>query len=214
MLLAQELALISILPELERPERFQRMYEAAAMSGLLAAEISLLGRIHVVDGGVRVNDDSPTGDELLDDVVSSFKKNAGWQLPSQLRMLVHDLGGVWDRVLSRLETDGLVESERVRELVVIPTDHHQADQSEREAIIKRLYEAATSDSAPDIRTSILLAVIHPANLDKVIVPDRSVRVDAKVRLREVLDEKDVDETTRAIIGVIQNSIRKVITWDR
>ena len=85
--------------------------------------------------------------------------------------------GTWDTVTANLDS---------------------ATMARRDSIVWRLQEAASSDTALDIRTALLLSFAGPAALLEVVAPRRAGRRHARWRIDHILDDTPFADLRRTV----------------
>jgi hypothetical protein len=187
MLLAEELALITLDPDSGRHALGTRDALNACLAGLLVAELQL--------------DDRPAAPIL--DAASDVVDEAGPKIKPVLsamnRGLERRLGvGTWDALLGGLVETGVVAP---AEGTLRPR-HRVLDRQARDAIVERLQAAAGGDDPLDVRTAVLLSMTGPAQLLELVAPHRAGRKHARRRIDHALD------TT--VMQPVADSVRKVL----
>ena len=187
MLLAEELALISLDPGSGRHAMGTRDNLNACLAGLLVAELQLEDRpaAPILDAAREVLDQSGP---KLKAVLSAMSRG-----------LERRLGlGTWDAVVGGLVDTGVVAP---AEGTLRPS-HHVLQPAVQDAIIERLRHAAASDEPLDARTAVLLSMTGPAQLLEVVAPERATRKHARRRIDHALDA--------SALGQVAESVRKVL----
>lgn len=206
MLLAEEFALVSIVPEHERPPGGAREYVEIAVRGLLVMELAHAGRLRLDGKRMVVTDDgNDIDDDLLADVVQSVR-HYDRKVGKQLRRLDKDLGGAWNRVTDRLARAGYVELIRGKRFGIFPTKRWRPNEPDRDLIVQRLHEAGTGKGPIPDRTAMVLSMIGPAQLLEVVFPKRSERKRASKRIDGALEASDLGPSVKRAIQDMQAAI--------
>ena len=208
MLLAAELALLSIDPDSGRHAMGNRDKLNACLAGLLVGELVVDGGAVAGerDGTVLVTDDVP-GDPVLAataDVVAVRGPKLKAVMSSMDRSLGKRLGtGTWDSVVGTLVAAGVLGAAdgglRPRHAVLEP--------AASDAVLGRLRHAAAGDEPLDTRTALVLTMTGPANLLEVVAPDRHGRKHARRRIDHALDESSLGD----IGGVVRKLLAEAAT---
>lgn len=204
MLLAEELALVSLSPETGRHGAGLREVMNACLSGLLVAELMIDGVAAPGDkDGSVVLTGRASGSPTLA-ATAGVVTEKGPKLKSILsgmnRGLNRRLGtGTWDSTLAGLGRAGIVVSagggaRRMR--------FELPDASVRDDLLIRLRAAAAGDGVLDLRTAVVLSVTGPARLLEVMAPERATRRHARRRIDHALDHTELDAVAVAVRRVI------------
>ena len=217
MLLAEELALVSLNPESGRHAVGIRTQLNACLAGLLVAELVLDGVVepHGSDGvavaigrtpSTRSTPSTSPTLEAAADVVAEKGPKIKAVLSRMDRGLSRRLGaGTWDAVLSGLVRGGVVVwregSRRPRYEVV--------EMAVRDTVVERLRAAAATDDVLDARTALVLSMTGPAHLLEVVAPVRGGRRHARDRIDHALDSTDLEpvgDVVRRLIAEAEAAI--------
>jgi len=194
MLLAEELALISLDPDSGRHPVGIRDKLNACLAGLLIVEAQL---------------DSTTDDALVR-AAGEILEQAGPKLKSVLsamdRGLERRVGhGTWDAVVQGLVADRVVAPADGR----IRPRHRVLDIAKRDEIVERLRAAATSDDPMPARTAMLLSMTGPANLLELVAPERATRKHARRRIDHALEDTSLDPVAQSVRKVLADAAAAV-----
>jgi hypothetical protein len=204
MLLAAELALLSIDPDTGRHAMGNRDTLNACLAGLLVAELVVDGAAVAGerDGTVLPADHVPADPVLAAtaDVVAVRGPALKAVMSSMDRSLGKRLGtGTWESVVGTLVAAGILDaadgSLRPRHAVLEP--------AARDAVLRRLQQAAATDDPLDARTALVLTMTGPANLLEVVAPERQGRKHARRRIDHALDEgvlRDIGGVVRRLLA--------------
>ena len=165
-------------------------------AGVLA-ELAVQRRIAFTNGApVEVLDASPTGDDLLDEVLRSLQAHPR-RLASALRANLAAHGR--DRTLARLVESGILEYHDNRILGLFHVRRYPAHGGAAESQIRERLRASVVDGVePDERTRALLGIAAGAGLTRAFLT-RDERTATKPRLTEILQDEAVGRTLRRVI---------------
>jgi hypothetical protein len=204
LLLAEELALLSIDPGRGRARLGERSLMNATLAGLLIAELVIDGAFEAVSDGARlVRSTAPEPANRLLAAAARIAETNGPNVKSLLRAMDRGLhremgSGTWDSVLLGLVDAGVLAPSKGRWIA-----HHAVlAPAVRDEIVARLQAAAAGDGQLNPRTAIVLSMTGPAHLLQLVAPDRATRKHARRRIDHCLEETDL-----AKVGIL---VRKVL----
>jgi hypothetical protein len=194
MLLAEELALISIEPESGRHAMGTGANLNACLAGLLMAELQLGGR---PDSALL---------EAAADVVATAGPKPKAVLSAMSRGLSKRLGvGTWEAVVGGLVDAGVVTPSTGG----LRSGNPVVDNSTRDAIVTRLRAAAASDEPMKVRTALLLSMTGPAQLLELVAPEHSGRKHARKRIDHALDATSLEPVAESVRKVLADAAAAV-----
>lgn len=150
--------------------------QAPLKMGLISAaltELTLTGKLRVDDfGNVIVASAAPTGDALLDDIVSRVAQVAPPR-PTHvwLQALTNQIRDIEERVRQRLVVRGVLRMEESRKFFILrevrfPAQNAGFEQSTR----NRLRDVVINNAQPDDRTVALIGLVKMCNLIETAFP--------------------------------------------
>jgi hypothetical protein len=183
-----------------------------ALGGAQLVELSLAERVDLDHRRrIRVNDASPTGDELLDAALGMLGRRQG-QKPSGV---VGPLGKkLRDRLYARLASAGILRAEEGRVLGIFPSRSWPASSFDHEAAVRRaLVDTLVHQAPPDPRTGALVSLVHALRATHKVVDPREhglPRRDLDRRAKQVADgdwgskavRQAIDEMTAAVTAAV------------
>ena len=159
-----------------------------ALAGAVLADLALMGRIRLTEKGeqgVRANrvivvDDSPTGNDLLDDALRRLGENARFRSSTISRLYRH----VRKPLQQRLVDAGVLRPEQHKFLGFPYTRYIQVDPGPELDAHVRLHRALADGEAPDPSTAALIGVLSALDITHRIVR-RGDRRAMKKRAKEL-----------------------------
>ncbi|MGI9033869.1 MAG: GOLPH3/VPS74 family protein [Acidimicrobiales bacterium] len=207
MLLAEELALVSIKPETGRHALGMGDQLNACLAGLLVAELLMEGLAQPGEDGdtvVLAGQPAPASATLAAaaKVVSEKGPKIKAVLSHMDRGLHQEVGmGIWNAVMSGLVEGGVVGPSSGS---LLP--HHElVDPAARDQVVSRLRAAAAGDDPIDPRTALVLSMTGPAYLLGVVAPDRHSRGHARQRIDHALDDSNLAPVVEAVRRLISEA---------
>ena len=208
MLLAEELALVTINPSSGRHGLGLRSEINACLAGLLVAELIIDDVIAPGDKADRVavtGRAEPKGVALAAATTVVIDKGPKIKaiLSGMDRGLSRKIGlGTWDTTVAGLAESGVVEAMRggVRPRNAVIQGFV------RDSTVAALRHAAAGDGALDLRTSALLSMTGPAKLLEVVAPDRKARGHARNRIDHALDDTVLEPIGRLVRRLISEAV--------
>lgn len=198
--LCQELALLAIEPEHGR-------LRGAIGYGLAAAalyDLVLLRRITLDGGVVRVSDERPTGDAVLDEALCSIVNERWTKRTAQWVRALGRTRDLRERMIRSLEADGLVRRLDERPDSVLPAERYSVVPHRlraylvarvRATLLERLREA----SERDVALAVVLASIHM--LDRFFARDE--RELAYLRISLLIGTSSAGSTLAAALSEVR-----------
>ncbi|MEU5691007.1 GPP34 family phosphoprotein [Actinosynnema sp. NPDC020468] len=176
------------------------------LAGAVLVELTLAGRIDVVDKHVTVTNPAPTGNPVLDLALTRI----GDDKPRRPKAWVDKLSkGLPDQVLTGLVDAGVLRREEDRVLLLFPRTRYPAPdgvQPPQETDAReRLTRAVTGDDPVDERTAALASLVRSVQYDRKVFKDLP-RAEVKARLKKISEGDWASEATRKAIEQVQAAI--------
>jgi hypothetical protein len=169
------------------------------LGGALAAELVLAERILIEGDSVSVLDHSPTGDDLVDDLLAGIPDEAS--APVHLSVWIAGVGvGASPHVHDSLIAKGLVSADEDgpswRYLVRRPEHYVISDPGFEPS--RRVQAVLTGEREPDPRTTVLAGLASVCGLLDALVP-AEVRDFADVRAAALIDSGSIPASIHAAV---------------
>jgi Golgi phosphoprotein 3 len=167
---------------------------AGALVGAMLMELVLLGRLQETPYGTVFADRTPTGDPILDEVLTRI---ADADEPRSASYWVGRLAGTMprlkDRMLDGLVTRGILERRERRILWIFPSRSFPlADAAAEQQARDRVRAVILDGQTPDRRTAALIGLVRACNLiDEIFAPHE--RPQAYRRIAELTSEEAARE---------------------
>lgn len=161
-----------------------------ALVGALMMELALLGRLQETPTGAVIADPTPTGNDVMDEVLTRI---ADADEPRSASYWVGRLAGriprLKDRLLEGLVARGVLERHERRILWIFPSRSFPlADAAAEQHARDRLRAVVLDGQTPDRRTAALLGLVRACNLtDELFAPHE--RSQAHRRVGELTSEE-------------------------
>ena len=199
--LAQELLLIAI-DDAGRTRGGSTELDCG-IAGAALSELSLAGRIGVVDGRVRVTDSAPTGDPESDAALARIAGETKARKPDWwVDKLRH---GQRNRLLARLVEGGVLRMERQDVLWLFSLRRYFAIDPRVTSVTRlRLEHVVVRGGHPDARTAALVTLLHACGLTRRAFPELDGK-QLKTRMGELGDGQWVGAAVRKAIDSLQSS---------
>jgi len=200
--LAQELLLIAY-DDVSGRRRTGSIELDCGIAGAALSELSLAGRIEMVDGRVRVIDPAPTGDAESDAALAWIAGEASVRKPDWwVGKLRHGQG---NRLLARLTDRGVLRMELQDVLWLFSVRRYFAvDPGIRSATRSRLERVVVHGGEPDARTAALVALLNACGMTRRTFPELD-RKQLKIRMGQLVEGQWVGAAVRKAIRSIQSS---------
>jgi hypothetical protein len=180
-----------------------------ALAGALLAELSLLGRIRLGEGGerVRVADRTRVGEPLLDECLDTIARS---KKPRKLRdwmTRVSNSSGLKHRAAESLCRRGILRADRDKVLLIFERRiYPERDGAPERALVERLRRAifgSATDVAP--RTVVVLSLAYRTDILKAVF-DRKDLKRRKRRIEQVIEGDATGEVAAEVLAAIQMAV--------
>lgn len=211
--LPEELLLLGLRDEEGTVASGASLHLRYGLQGAIFSELVLRGRLGVDDKGkVVVRDETPTGDEVLDETLAAVVKRGK---PRSLKDWITSTAktggkGAQARLARRLVERGVLREEEGRFLWVFPTQHFPSiDPGPESDVRDRVYKAVIYGGTPDERTLILLSLIKASNLIKEVFRDED-RKTAKARIDELARGEVAGQAVAKAVLAVQSAVMAAV----
>jgi hypothetical protein len=161
----------------------------AGLGGAMLVELTLLNRVDLSSDGdqgkpgrIVVRDSSPTGDGVLDAALGIVGMRLGKRPSTVIKPLSQNLR---QTLYARLAMSGVVRAQEGRILGIFPTHSWQAQDARHEIELRRVVtQVLVQQTTPDMRTVVLIAVLHALGCEhKIVDPRQSELTRRQLRAR-------------------------------
>jgi golgi phosphoprotein 3 len=160
------------------------------LAGAALMELALDNRVDSDLEHLILVDRTPTGDDILDDVLERLgQAGAGLSVAAALELITPNAEKYQQRALKRLVAKGILREEDGRFLWVFHTRRYPVvDDREQREVKARLHQILLTDEIPDPRDVVLICLIDACGLlDLVLRPDEIARTKIRVEQLSRLD---------------------------
>jgi golgi phosphoprotein 3 len=160
------------------------------LAGAALMELALDNRVDSDLEHLILVDRTPTGDDILDDVLERLgQAGAGLSVAAALELITANAEKYQQRALKRLVAKGILREEDGRFLWVFHTRRYPVvDDREQREVKARLHQILLTDEIPDPRDVVLICLIDACGLlDLVLRPDEIARTKIRVEQLSRLD---------------------------
>ena len=178
------------------------------LAGAALMDLALHNRIDTDLERLTVVDATPTGDDILDDVLGQLASAKGdITTGTAIERVTVNARQYQDRALKRLVEKGILREENGRFLWVFHTRRYPViDDREQREVKTRLRQVLLTDELPDPRDVVLLCLIDACNLlDLVLTPDEIAGTKARVEQLSRLDL--IGQAVTKAVGEIRFIVR-------
>ncbi|MBO8193503.1 GPP34 family phosphoprotein [Streptomyces oryzae] len=183
-----------------------------AVAGGVLLDLTLAGRVTVIDGRLTVTDPTPTGDGLLDGRLAKIAEWAARDAKCKVGdWLAKDQPKALDAAVERLCERGIVVEHKRRTLGIFTTRRFpEVDGSAERELRHRLEDVVRYGAEPDERTTGLIALLHAARLHGVAFPSVP-RKQVAPRMEAIAEGQWVTEDIREAIKNMEAVLVAVMT---
>ncbi|GAA0542501.1 hypothetical protein GCM10010172_24930 [Paractinoplanes ferrugineus] len=178
------------------------------MAAAVLVDLALAGRVHYVDGYLKVTDASPIGDPIADAVLAKLAE-AEPHTPAQwLQRLRHRLR---TRVLEDLVTRGVVQDVDETQMGAIHVHRYPTtDHAYEVDIRKRLADALISDGICDERTAALATLLSACRMEPALRLPAEEVARAHDRLEQIATGAGFSGTANLEDSIVRPSVALVV----
>lgn len=183
-------------------------YLEIGLGGAIVLELTIAGRLDVVDKRVQVLPGDPLGDLLLDDRLAAIAADKPRAPKAVVERTAKKLKPI---VLDGLVKDGVLRHERDKALGIFPFSRYLPNDPAAEADARaRVRTAVDAGRADDARTAALASLVYAMKLERVVFPDRKVGPTRKA-LKAIAEGSWAGDATRKAIEAAQAAVMAAVT---
>ncbi len=175
--------------------------------GALLMDLALLNKIDTDLENLMIVDTSPTGDDILDDVLTQIAQSDRTRTTAYwLVHLSQNSNTIKERLLDRLIQKGILKREEQRILWVFARRRYPVrDDKEEKEVKTRIREVILSDSIPDPRDVVLISLIKGCYLVDEIFSHKEIDA-VKGRLEQIAKMDLIGQTLSGIIESVTRAM--------
>jgi golgi phosphoprotein 3 len=161
-----------------------------ALIGAVLCELSLNNKIDTDLEHLYIIDDKPTGNIILDEVLSILgESKSNMPVSYWLKILLSNAAETEDLVLNQLIEKGILKRVEERIFWVFHTRRYPIiDNVEIKNVEERLREIILGDEIPDPRDAILISLVYACNLfEEILSPKERKRSEKRIQSLAKLD---------------------------
>ncbi|WP_431984066.1 GOLPH3/VPS74 family protein [Streptomyces qinglanensis] len=183
-----------------------------AVAGGVLLDLTLAGRVAVVDERLTVTDPAPTGEALLDGRLAKIAEWAERDAKAKVGdWLGKDQAKALEAAVENLCARGVVTEHKHRTLGIFTTRRYpEVDGTAERELRHRLEDVVRYGAEPDERTTGLIALLHAAGLHAVAFPGVA-RKQVAPRMEAIAEGQWVTEDIRQAIRDMQAVLVAVMT---
>ncbi|HEX8347379.1 MAG TPA: GPP34 family phosphoprotein [Actinoplanes sp.] len=189
------------------------------MAAAVLIDLALAGRVSYAGGNLVVNDPTPIGEPIADQVLARAASDTPHTPAQWVQRLRH---GLRDRVLADLVTRGVVRDVDEMQLGYIHVHRYPAvDRAYETDIRRRLAEALITDAAPDERTAALATLLTATRMEPALRLPPHEQEHAHRRLEAIangagfsggvsMEDSIVRPSVALVVAVLSRAIRAAL----
>lgn len=179
------------------------------LAGALLMDLALANKIDTDIENLMIVDASPTGDDILDDVLAQIAQSKGTRTTAYwLVQLSQSSSTIKERLLDRLMQKGILKKEEQKILWVFARRRYPVrDDKEEKEVKTRIREVILSDSIPDSRDVVLISLIKGCYLVDEIFSHKEID-GVKERIEQIARMDLIGQT---LSGIIESVTRAMAT---
>ena len=175
--------------------------------GALLMDLALMNKIDTDLENLMIVDTSPTGDDVLDDVLTQIAQSNRTRTTAYwLVHLSQNSNTIKERLLDRLIQKGILKREEQKILWVFARRRYPVrDDKEEKEVKTRIREVILSDSIPDSRDVVLISLIKGCYLVDEIFSHKEIDA-VKGRLEQIAKMDLIGQTVSEIIESVTRAM--------
>jgi len=175
--------------------------------GALLMDLALMNKIDTDLENLMIVDTSPTGDDVLDDVLTQIAQSNRTRTTAYwLVHLSQNSNTIKERLLDRLIQKGILKREEQKILWVFARRRYPVrDDKEEKEVKTRIREVILSDSIPDSRDVVLISLIKGCYLVDEIFSHKEIDA-VKGRLEQIAKMDLIGQTLSEIIESVTRAM--------
>jgi Golgi phosphoprotein 3 len=178
------------------------------LAGALLAELALQGKLQLVKKKLSLLDSNPTGDEILDELLTKISEERPRKAPSWISSLGNKK--LVKRIAGQLATKGIIRIEAKRYLWVIPYEvYPQQNASAKYWVKQQLRSVVMADEQPEQRSVALLSLLKACDLLNLVFT-KDERKAARRRVKVLVQGEEFGEAVAQTIEEIEAAMIAVI----
>ena len=184
----------------------QRHSFECAVAGAVLLDLAFADRIDTDPETLLVIDDTPTGNPLLDRVLSRIAVlESPMNTQAWIRLLEDDVDDIRDEAQAALVAAGIVARKEERVLGVLRAVRYPAAGAGLVGDIKRRLQDVLADDIPDPRDQALLSLVDACGVLGDLFPERNLQDDPRLAIL-----RRIDLIGREVAGTIAETQRSII----
>ncbi len=175
--------------------------------GALLMDLALMNKIDTDLENLMIVDTSPTGDDVLDDVLTQIAQSNRTRTTAYwLVHLSQNSNTIKERLLDRLIQKGILKREEQKILWVFALRRYPVrDDKEEKEVKTRIRQVILSDSIPDSRDVVLISLIKGCYLVDEIFSHKEIDA-VKGRLEQIAKMDLIGQTLSEIIESVTRAM--------
>ncbi len=183
-----------------------------AVAGALLMELAFANRIDTDDKQLHVFDRSPTGDALLDTVLSRLPTDENSTIRHALSRVATDAPELRERLFNDLIEKGILRREEHRLFFVLKERCYPVvDDTEEKEVVARIRDVIIHNSLPDPKDVVLICLMDACDLSSTVFSEEELD-HHRDRIREVARMDFIGQALARAIQEIQEAILETITY--
>lgn len=214
MLIAEDLLLLLYDDETGKPITGSPGLDYS-LAGAVLIELTLLGKLDITGPGdsgkagrLKVVDDLPTGDPILDERLAYVVGKPGKRPKDQIGRLSKHLR---DQLLARLDERGVLQASDGKVLGLFPVTRWPAKDARHEAEVRAALDSALKvGTTPNERTGALIALLSALNVVPKVVTDAVDKKALKERAKQLADSDWAADAVKKAVTEMQAAVTATI----
>lgn len=214
MLIAEDLLLLLYDDETGKPITGSPGLDYA-LAGAVLIELTLLGKLDITGPGdpgkagrLKIVDDLPTGDAILDERLAYVAGKPGKRPKDQVVRLSKHLR---DQLLARLDERGVLQAAEGNVLGLFPVTRWPAKDARHEAEVRAgLDSALRVGTTPDQRVGALIALLSALNVVPKVVTDAVDKRALKDRAKQLAESDWAADAVKRAVSEMQAAVTTAI----
>lgn len=183
-----------------------------AVSGALLMELAFANRVDTDDKLLHILDRSPTGDALLDAVLSRLPTEENATIRHALSRVATDAPELREKLFDDLIAKGILKREEHRLFFVLKERCYPVvDDTEEKEVVARIRDVIIHNTLPDPKDVVLICLMDACDLSGTVFSEEELD-QHRDRIREVARMDFIGQALARAIQEIQEAILETITY--
>lgn len=173
------------------------------LAGAAIMELALREKVEIRDEKLDLVNDSHTGDNLLDEIITQFKNTNKSKSASDWVIALANKENIQKLTVDSLVNKGIFEAEEHKTFGVFnSTRYPMKDSGEKLRIKEKIRRVVLHNDEPDTKVAVLVGLVNTCGLTNEIF-SKDERKAAKNRIKEISNSNLISQTVADTVAAVQ-----------